>query len=39
MLLARKADNLMPTVRRSSRENVGGSTSHNLRDLHGLLQG
>jgi hypothetical protein len=35
---ARKADKLT-AVSRSSRENVGASTSHNPMGVHGLLQG
>jgi hypothetical protein len=33
-----RADNLAPSVNRLSRENVGASTSRNLKGLHGLYR-
>jgi hypothetical protein len=36
---AREADNLTAICEPIVLENVGASTSHNLMDLHGLLQG
>jgi hypothetical protein len=36
---ARKADNLTAICEPTCLENMEASTSHNLMDLHGLLQG